>query len=178
MTGLARRSDRLLTITAAVAITFAVIGVAVLIGHGWSKEPSNPLGPYPMQHVQNQIPGIAGPAMHVGDVAVITGRLCNRSPKAVPVLTTISWRAIDRTGTFVTVALDLQQVRKPGCEQLTFRNPMTSAVEAAVRATGRSRWVVEGFEIPANQQFRERTTFTSEPFLIVPKGLPKNVAHV
>lgn len=160
-----------------LALVCSLIAVLIVTDLTEVSEPY-PLTPNELQRVTNRVPGIAGPAAHYGQTMVITGALCTRTDKPVKVLTTLSWQAVGQTGTFVTVAEDIPQQRKPGCEQFragnAFHNPMPAAVVAATqtlhaRGVSHVRWVVNGYERPIiDGKPGLPNIFTSEPFEVVP----------
>lgn len=136
--------------------------------------PSNILGPYPRQTVTNRVEGIDGPAVHLGGTLVVEGELCAK--RTAPVLTTLSWQARGATGTFITVAIELPQVREKGCQSFTvaggnpFRNPMPDeAVEASTVLLTEGQipeWRVVGYEVPVGEN--ERQDFRTEWVKVVP----------
>ena len=168
---------------------FTTYGSLVLIGllvglyfTAPRTEQFSPLGEgnYSLQHVESRVDGVTGPAITYADAAVtITGALCSEADEPVPVLTTLGWQAYqddgttEITGTFITVGVDIQQTRLPGCEDKTCINPLPPEVveaDTALRAEGvEPRWRVVGFEVPeVDGRFGTRRAFKSTAFQVVP----------
>lgn len=174
---------RILRSTGGLAGTVAVgaccLAVASLILLGFvvstREGPWNPLGPYPIQTVRNRVVGVDGPAAYSGNTLEIEGVLCNNEDHPVNVLTTLSWQAVGRTGTFVVIGIDIPQTRSPGCETFSratdnpFLNPMPAEVVAAAKGLEGERWQIVGFEIPVRDDGSSgvRAPFESEEFEIV-----------
>lgn len=131
-------------------IAVLVAGVAV-VRASRAVEPFDPLGDFPVQRVNSQVAGVAGPAVSATESLSVTGTKCSRQD--VTVSGHHSWTSIDPPGTIVETGRTSGVRRTKGCTSQTFANPIPAEVtervrELAAQGVTRSVWELTGEECP------------------------------
>ena len=164
-----------------VSVSIVVLGVALLVlaaailyAEIRTEEVWDPLGDYPTQEVTSTVRGIEGPATHIDGTVNVHATKCNDTSMPVDVETTLTWRSVEPRGAAWQRGSSLA-VRDPGCESLSFANPIPGPVQELIEAQYRAGypepvWQIVGTETPVREDGSDgkRQTWRTENFKVVP----------
>lgn len=163
-----------------VSVSIVVLGAALLvlaaaILFAELRTPTvwDPLGDYPVQEVTTRVPGVSGPAVYVDGTVDVVATKCNDTGEPVDVETTLTWRSVEPLGAAWHRGQSFS-TRSPGCESLTFHNPVPVAMRELVEAQFRAGftepvWQIVGTETPVREDGSDgkRQTWRTENFRVV-----------
>lgn len=142
----------------AAIIALLALGISlVAVWVSWSRY--EPLGEYSNPaRILNRLPGIEGPALHVGDVLKVAW--CRCTNEAVMVTVVQHFESVDQTPEVKVSLAASTQVRNPGCESSVLAVSLPEGV-----TTG--RWVFRVQEIATEDSKTQIEAAISESFLVV-----------
>ena len=124
------KAMRMATLAVVISVICSIALIAVFTIQVTKADPKpiwNPLGDFPVQRVNNTLPGFTTPAMKVGDDAVVEGTKCNATDQSVTVRGKNHWVSVDPNGSVSSYKFG-QSILLPGCTRTTFANPMPPEV--------------------------------------------------
>ena len=166
---------RLLIATGVAVVAMTLLVVATVYVVVLKPGPYNPLGEYPVQQVVSTVPGVMGPAVHVGGVVIVEGTKCNESGEVVGIEASLAWSSIDPRVGSVQIFDAVPGTREPGCPAFHFENEMPAEVirrtqAAFVRGHDAVVWQIAGVETPISPDGHRGNprAFQTQNFTIVP----------
>lgn len=155
------RRPTLPTVLLTVTIVLLVVFVGI-VGLTLSKAtPPVTVLSYVPQIVTDKVPGVDGPAVHLGQPVHVYSIKCNLLDKPVVVLGDAWWQNIDNINIKIQVASHTRGTRGVGCKTRTYVNPMPDGVTPG-------HWRLYAHEYPQGIKGGQPATWTSDTFTVVP----------
>jgi hypothetical protein len=158
----------------ALAACLLVLAAAVVYAEVRDHPVWSPLGNYPTQTVTSRLPGIEGPAVHIGELVRVVAEKCNTTDAAVDVVGHMFWQAMDPPGSVIETGAGAG-VREVGCVTQEFANPIPAAVQSVISAQhaagiAQPRWRIRGDETPVRDDGDDGrpARWVTENFTVVP----------
>lgn len=157
-----------------VAFGAVVVLLVVLINHLLEPPPFDPLGEFPVQIVQNRVPGVDGPAVVLGTGVRVRSTKCADSE--VTVSGEWFWVSAEPRGSTVPAGSTPAFTRPAGCVTTEYSNPMPDEVvqrtEELLSEGVAPSWYITGTETPLDDDGREGVAqvWQTENFVVVAAG--------
>jgi hypothetical protein len=117
----------------AVFIVALVIAMPVSFAIGNRHSTPQPAFNLPVQSVLSRVPGIAGPAVVIGQPVEVRGTKCNVTGKTVLTVGNVTWQSVKPPGASVALPQTLARPFPPACKTFTFFNVMPPEVVTQTR---------------------------------------------
>lgn len=166
MNGVERRKKH-----AAVGL-FAVLAIALVVNsvlavHEYLDQESlfDPWGEFPVQTVLND-----NRTLRVGETLEVEATKCIDHDEEIISVGEVRWTAQDPRGVTFVVGTGIGRLQ-PGCDTLTYRNPMPAQVVELANTEGEARtWTVNGSQwaFDDDGQRGKEQTWETQPFVVEP----------
>jgi len=144
-----RYNGQLAKIERRATVLAVVVGVAIAVAIAFtaldsSDEAWEPLGPFPVQTVQDSDLVVD---VSAGQIKIEATK-CREGTDGIQVEGDLAWRRVSPPGFTSELVLFAPSVQSNGCTVETFENSIPNVVHVDVCATGPSDWQVTGTETP------------------------------